>query len=75
MPYIAIKSFPKDAETKKKLVEKINQDLLEICNLPPQAVTISYEEVAPDDWENDVVKAQIEPNMDKMYIVGGEKKY
>jgi len=25
MPYIAIKAFPKDAETKKKVVEKINQ--------------------------------------------------
>lgn len=29
MPYIAIKTSPKDAETKKKVVEKINQIFLE----------------------------------------------
>ncbi len=75
MPYIAIKSFPKDAETKRKLVEKINQDLMEICGLPQKAVTISYEEVAPEDWEEQVVKAEIAPKADKMYIVSGEKKY
>ncbi len=75
MPYIAIKSYPKDAELKRKLVEKINQDLLEIYGLPQKAVTISYEEVAPEDWEEQVVKAEIIPNEEKMYIVSGEKKY
>lgn len=34
MPYIAIKAFPKDAETKKKVVEKINQIFLEEWGCP-----------------------------------------
>lgn len=75
MPYIAIKSYPKDEETKKKLVEKINEDLMEICGLPQGAVTISYEEVKPEDWEEQVVKKEIRPNEEKMYILSGEKKY
>ena len=75
MPQIAIKSYPKDEATKQKLVEKINQDLMEICGLPQGAVTISYEEVAPEKWEEQVVKQEIEPNTEKMYILKGEKKY
>ena len=30
MPYIAIKAYPKDDETKKKLVEKVNAAFLEV---------------------------------------------
>ena len=50
MPYIAIKAFPKDAETKKKVVEKINQIFLEEWGCPQEAVTISLEEIVPDEW-------------------------
>lgn len=75
MPYIAIKSYPKDAETKKRLVEQINKDLMEICSLPAEAVTISYEEVAPEEWEEKVVRGEIEPRAEAMYIVNGKKTY
>ena len=75
MPYIAIKCYPKDEETKKAFVEKVNQTLLEIWGCPPSAVTVSIEEVAREDWEEKVVKAEIEPKMDKMMIVSGEKKF
>lgn len=34
MPYIAIKAFPKDAETKKKVVEKINQIFFRGMGMP-----------------------------------------
>lgn len=73
MPYIAIKCYPKDQETKKAMVNKINEAFLEIWGCPPEAITISLEEVAPDDWKDTVVKTQIEPNMDKMMIVSGNK--
>ena len=41
MPYIAIKGYPKDAETKKKVVEKINRVLLENWGCPQEAISIS----------------------------------
>ncbi len=75
MPYIAIKSYPKDEKIKKALVEKINQDILEIIGCPEHAVTISYEEIEPEKWQETVVKPEIEPKADKMMIVSGQKKY
>ena len=75
MPYIAIKSYPKDKETKEKLVERIDEVLQEVLGCPPQAVTVSFEEIEPEKWVDTVVKTEIEPNMDKMMIVSGEKKF
>ena len=74
MPYIAIKSYPKDEETKKILVEKINDIVMEVVGCPAQAVTISLEEIAPEDWEEKIVKPEIEPNLDKMMILSGKRK-
>ncbi|MBQ6157506.1 MAG: tautomerase family protein [Thermoguttaceae bacterium] len=75
MPYIAIKGYPKDAETKKKVVEKINQILLENWGCPQEAISISVEEIAPEKWNETVVEREIEPNADRMYIHSGEKKF
>ncbi len=61
MPYIAIRCYPKDEETKKKVVEKINEVFLENWGCPPEAITISLEEVKPEDWTDTVVKPLIEP--------------
>ena len=73
MPYIAIKAFPKDEATKQKLVEKINEAVLEVVGCPPEAVTISLEEITPDRWEAEVKKTEIEPKQDKMMILSGKK--
>ena len=75
MPYIAIKAYPKDAETKKKVVEEINQVFLKYWGCPPQAINISMEEVAPEYWDKSVKDAEILPNAAKMMILDGEKKY
>ncbi|MGI6751947.1 MAG: tautomerase family protein [Anaerovoracaceae bacterium] len=75
MPYIAIKSFPKDQETKRRVVEKINKIFLEEWGCPPQAITISVEEIAPTEWEEKIVKPEIEPKKKNMMILSGEKCY
>ena len=75
MPYIAIKAFPKDEETKKRVVEQINQIFLKEWGCPQQALTISCEEFSPDVWNEKVVKAEIEPKQDKMMILNGDKRY
>ena len=74
MPYIAIKSYPKDEATKQAVAEKINRIFLEEWGCPPQAITISVEEIAPEQWQEQVVKPEIEPKLDKMFILNGEKK-
>ena len=75
MPYIAIKCYPKDEEAKKKLVEKINEAVLEVVGCPPKAVSISLEEFTPEEWEEKVGKPEMLPRQDKMMIFHGEKKY
>ena len=75
MPYIAIQAYPKDEEIKKRVVERINQVFLEEWGCPQSAISISMEEVAPENWEKDVVEGQILPKEDKMMILSGEKKY
>ncbi len=74
MPYIKIKCYPKDAETKAKVVERINETFLELWGCPQEAISVSIEEVDPSDWGT-VEKNEIEPNADKMFIMSGEKKY
>ena len=75
MPYIAIKSYPKDEATKKAVVEKINEVFLEAWGCPPEAISISIEEVAPEDWEDAVRKPEMEPKKDHMMILSGKKLY
>lgn len=75
MPYIAVKAFPKDEETKKKVIDQINEIFLNTWGCPQEAITIPVEEVAPADWNAKVKKPEIEPNQDKMMILDGNKKY
>lgn len=75
MPYIAIKSFPKDQATKEAVVEKLNEIFLEVWGCPQKSITISIEEVAPADWEETVLKPEIEPKKGAMMILSGEKCY
>ena len=75
MPYVAIKMFPKDEEMKKKLADKINEAVIEVVGCRPQAVSISMEEIAPEDWDAKVKQPEILGQPEKMMIVQGEKKY
>lgn len=75
MPYIAIKGYPKDDETKRKLADRFNEVLLELWGCPQEAINLSIEEIAPEKWEEQIVKGEIEPNADKMLILAGKKQY
>ena len=75
MPYIAIKSFPKDQATKEIVVEKIKEIFLEVWGCPQEAITISIEDVAPEDWDEKIVKPEIDPKMENMMILSGKKRY
>ena len=75
MPYIAIRSFPKDEETKNKVAEEINKIFLEYWGCPPEAISISMEEVKPEGWQETVVKPEIEKKLDKMKYLSGKKQF
>ena len=71
MPYIAVKMWPKDDATKKVLAEKIALAVQDAIGCPPQAVTVSLEEIAQEKWM-ETVGPELEAKQDKMYIVRGE---
>ena len=75
MPYIAIKGYPKDEETKKKIVDEINELFIKHWGCPPEAISISVEEFPPEEWEEKVVKPEMDNKQDKMMILSGNKKY
>ena len=75
MPYIAIKAYPKDEETKKKLVDQINDIVLKTWGCPQEAISISIEEVKPADWDRSVMDTEVRHKADKMMILEGKKKY
>ncbi|MBP3767166.1 MAG: tautomerase family protein [Prevotella sp.] len=61
--------------TKQKVVEAINKAFVDNWGCAPQAISISIEEIAPEDWTEQVEQAEIEPNKDKMFVLNGEKRY
>lgn len=75
MPYIRIKAYPKDEETKKKVVEEINDIFLKYWGCPQEALCISLEEVEPEKWNESVREVEILPNKEKMMIFDGKKQY
>ncbi len=75
MPYIAIKAYPKDEKIRAAVAEEINAVFLKHWGCPQEAISISFEEVAPENWVEQVVKLEIEKNTDKMFILNGEKKF
>jgi len=74
MPYIAVKSIPKDEETVRRVIDKINQLFLEEWGCPPQAISISYEEIPKEEWKEKVADAEMADRADAMVILNGEKK-
>ena len=75
MPYIAIKGYPKDEETVRKVAEQINQTLLELWGCPQAAINISYEAIPPEQWDAQVERGEILEKMDRMLIHSGKRLY
>ncbi len=75
MPYIKIKAYPKDEAIKNRVADRINEIFLEEWGCPKEAISLSFEEIAPENWEKEVKIPEIDTNADKMTILHGEKKY
>lgn len=73
MPYVAIKTFPKDEKAKAEAAERISKVLQEVWDCEPDWISVSIENIEPDDWDEKVVKGAIQPNMENMLILDGER--
>ena len=59
----------------KEAVERLNQALMEVWGCAPEDITISLEEVAPEDWDDQVERPEIRARLDTVWILDGEKRY
>ena len=75
MPYIAIKAYPKDEDIKKRVADRINKVFLEEWGCKQEAISLSFEEIKPEVWDDEIRNGEIESKKDKMFILDGQKKY
>ena len=73
MPYFSIKSYPRDDEQKRIMVERVSEVIKEVWGCPQESITISLEEITPEDWEEKVTHSLVEPAMDDVLILSGKK--
>ena len=73
MPYIEIKAYPKDEAIKKDVANDILEVFSKKWGCKKEAITISFKEIDPSNWNNDVEENIINKNLDSMYVLHGEK--
>lgn len=68
MPHVIVKLWPgKSDQQKTGLAEKIAKDVMDVLNYGGEAVSVSFEEVEPEDWKENVYKPDIQEKWDKLY--------
>jgi 4-oxalocrotonate tautomerase len=68
MPHVIVKMYPGRSEQQKtQLAEAIVKDVMAIARVGEDAVSISIEEVTPNDWTDKVYKQDILNGLGKLY--------
>jgi len=67
MPHIIVKLWPgKSDEQKALLTEAIVREVTGILHSGDESVSVSFEEIAPDDWTEQVYRPDILDKWDKL---------
>ena len=68
MPHVIVKLWPgKSEEQKNRLAERITKDVMAVLNYGEESVSVSIEEVEPQDWTEKVYKPDILNNPERLY--------
>jgi len=68
MPHVIVKLWPgKSEEQKDRLAERITKDVMAVLNYGEESVSVSIEEVEPQDWTEKVYKPDILNNPERLY--------
>jgi 4-oxalocrotonate tautomerase len=68
MPHVIVKLWPgKSEQQKKELSEKITNDVMSVLNYGEESVSVSIEEIKPDDWKEKVYEQDILNTSGKLY--------
>ena len=68
MPHLIVKLWPgKSEEQKTRLAERIAEDVMSVLDYGAESVSVSFEEVKPQDWAEKVYKPDIVGQRGKLY--------
>lgn len=74
MPHVIVKVWPgKSEEQKTQLAELITQDVMSTLGYGEESVSVSFEEVGPQDWKEKVYEPDIVRNAKHLYKKPGYK--
>ena len=68
MPHVIVKLYPGRTEQQKvQLAEEIARDVVSIAGCKNTSVSVSIEEISPNNWAEDVYKPDILRHPDRLY--------
>ena len=68
MPHVIVKLWPGKSEAQKtQLATAIVQDVMNVLNYGEDAVSVSLEEIKPEDWAQKVYQADILDQPERLY--------
>jgi 4-oxalocrotonate tautomerase len=68
MPHIIVKLYPgKSEEQKRELADEIVKDVMKVLQSSERAISVAFEEVAAEDWKEEVYVPEIEAKLESLY--------
>lgn len=68
MPHIVVKLWPGQSEAnKQQLADQISKSVESTLGYGPESISVAFEEIGSKDWAAKVYRADILPNLDKLY--------
>lgn len=68
MPHVIVKLYPgRSDQQKTRLANEIAKDVSAIAGCEDTSVSVSFEEINPDDWAEKVYRPDILDNQERLY--------
>jgi 4-oxalocrotonate tautomerase len=68
MPHVIVKLWPGKSEAqKKRLADRITQDVMEALDYGDESVSVAFEEISARDWKDKVYQPDIVSQPEKLY--------
>lgn len=68
MPHVSVKCYPgRTEEQKQALAKAITENVKEIMKASEESISITIEDIQPEDWDSTVVNVDVIPKTDVMY--------
>ena len=68
MPHVIVKLYPgRSDEQKTRHAEEIVKDVVAIAKCEEKSVSVTFEEIKPEDWAEKVYRPDILENQERLY--------